>query len=121
MLKAILVITLWTSIGFEGLWLFLGIKMGPDKLPLAFFSLLGLWVLTLIGALLLPRLPLLIVMTSVANLAGCIYVRNLPPGYRNPSNFIHQHLMDFIMVVSSLGLYTLYIRTNLGRAQTRRV
>jgi hypothetical protein len=117
MLKKIFLITLWASLSIEGLWLFLGIKMGPDTLPLAFISLIALWVVALIGASLSQRLPLVTVITSIANLAGCIYERSLPPGYRTPSNFVHEHLMDFIMVASSFGLYFLYIRTPSEEAQ----
>jgi hypothetical protein len=114
MLKKVFLITLSASLSIEGLWFFLGIKMGPDTSPPGFISLIALWVIALIGALLSQRLPLLTVITSVANLAGCIYVRNLPQGYRTPSNFIHEHLMDFIMVASS---FALYIQTTSEQAQ----
>lgn len=113
MLNTVLIITLWVSILVEGLWFFLGIKMGPSSLPFEFVSLIGLWFLALIGAILVRKLPLLTVLGSFLNLAGCIYLRNAPPGYINsPWRLIHYHLMDFIMLASSIGIYIFRTRAH---------
>jgi hypothetical protein len=104
-----LVIT-WIGIGLEGIWfclvpLAMTGTIGAKDLPAIFmvFLLFVFWIGLVYGAISFERIPALLPFTALANLIGCVALKNIPwRGTRSDwLQLAYHHSIEVVILISS--------------------
>lgn len=101
----------------QGIWFVLGSAfVSPMELPWQYWVLLPLWVITLATLIKFKKMPVALVIASLANLVGNLLL--LSPLGEGPHSilwFLYHHSIETVLFVASCLAAQIY-RTTLHRA-----